>query len=965
MTSRIGLPLLAFWLLLWPCALLPQSPLDTWEAEAAALRKVAQPADRPKLLDLYRRIAETAFQQQQQARAAKALIASGQILDQSGDPKAAKLAFEKASAVLRFLPRSPDRVSALYGLAKNQAALADHEAAITTYTQALDIQLDPPNLFQRGLILNNLAASFWALGNNDEALPYYQQALELRSELVDLPGIAYTQYGITLVHWTSGERQLALNAAARALSIWQQQKNPFGEANTWNSMGLLYAELGDIPRANHAYTQALRGWRAAKSPLMEAYTINNLGMLLMQQKQYRSAANHFARAMATFVSNKDARGIAYVRHNQADLFLHRNQPRQALNLYCLSLIYKEQHGDRFGAALTSLGIAKATAALGDAAAAEPLFQQALERNQEIHNVAGEFATLTAFARFFASQQNVGTAGLFYLRAIDLAEDARSSLTDTDLRVSYFTTVQNVYTEYIDLLCQQARTTKDPSLYKQAFQSHEASRARQLGDDLLRAYSAASPSSQGRATQWMRKEQDLRRHLRAAAQRLERSYSAPTSEALREQSRRSFDMLWLQWKSRTSLSGSSVYTDPGPIAVPRSLESTLVSLQSTLRNPSTAVFAFRLGPQHSHLWRITATDVQHFYLPAESQITPAVRRYLEALTARDPDSQPPASEDRSAFIQRMDAELPQRGQQLSRLLFANALRGLDVSRILFIPDGVLHNLPFAALPQPYRPTESFVARWQLASIPSVNVYLSTAVASVALPEEAATTVMADPVFDADDPRVHTDGRKSTPSSPASPAQRHAEPALARLRFTAREAEAIKRYADRPVQSFEGFQATRERLLEPPQITSSILHLATHAWVDTQSPAASGIAFTSVNQRGEPIDGVLRLFDIYDLQLSSKLVVLSSCRTALGRDVQGEGIDGLVRAFLQIRVPRVIATLWNVQDSSSAELMGNFYEAHLKQHRSVAESLQQAQKKAMLSPHTKHPYYWAGYKLEGHF
>jgi len=108
----------------------------------------------------------------------------------------------------------------------------------------------------------------------------------------------------------------------------------------------------------------------------------------------------------------------------------------------------------------------------------------------------------------------------------------------------------------------------------------------------------------------------------------------------------------------------------------------------------------------------------------------------------------------------------------------------------------------------------------------------------------------------------------------------------------------------------------------------------------------------------------LTDIYSLDLSAQLVVLSACRTALGREIRGEGLIGLTRGFLYAGARRVIASLWTVDDRATAELMRRLYSAMLgPKHLSPAAALADAQRTMRAETRWRSPYYWAGFVLQG--
>src|SRR5919205_3620712 len=105
--------------------------------------------------------------------------------------------------------------------------------------------------------------------------------------------------------------------------------------------------------------------------------------------------------------------------------------------------------------------------------------------------------------------------------------------------------------------------------------------------------------------------------------------------------------------------------------------------------------------------------------------------------------------------------------------------------------------------------------------------------------------------------------------------------------------------------------------------------------------SGVVLSLVDQNGKPQNGFLRLYDIYNMNLKADLVVLSACQTALGRDIKGEGLIGLTRAFMYGGATRVVASLWKTDDRAAAVLMSRFYEDLLSRGMSPAAALRNAQ------------------------
>jgi CHAT domain-containing protein len=186
----------------------------------------------------------------------------------------------------------------------------------------------------------------------------------------------------------------------------------------------------------------------------------------------------------------------------------------------------------------------------------------------------------------------------------------------------------------------------------------------------------------------------------------------------------------------------------------------------------------------------------------------------------------------------------------------------------------------------------------------------------------------------------------------------------LRFSRTEAEEITRLAGaRATLKALDFEASRDTAMRPDLGEYRIVHFATHALINNEHPDLSGVVFSLIDRSGRPQNGFLRLLDIYNLRLGAELVVLSACRTALGEEVKGEGLIGLTRAFLYAGAPRVVATLWDIDDRATARTMKLFYEGMLSRAERPAKALREAQIAMWNTKGWETPYYWAAFTLEG--
>jgi CHAT domain-containing protein len=210
----------------------------------------------------------------------------------------------------------------------------------------------------------------------------------------------------------------------------------------------------------------------------------------------------------------------------------------------------------------------------------------------------------------------------------------------------------------------------------------------------------------------------------------------------------------------------------------------------------------------------------------------------------------------------------------------------------------------------------------------------------------------------------------------------------LEFAELEAKEVKAaYPESSV--YIGKEATEEKS-KTLSANHDILHFATHAKLDEDDPLSSAVLLA----REDREDGRLEVREIFGMDLKAKLVVLSGCETGLGKLSTGDELVGLTRAFIYAGTPSVVASLWSVDDSSTAHLMASFYK-NLKTMSKV-EALRQAQlelirgegrsdmlarrgvggigklgetaksesrSQDLISVSTSHPYFWAPFILVG--
>jgi len=294
--------------------------------------------------------------------------------------------------------------------------------------------------------------------------------------------------------------------------------------------------------------------------------------------------------------------------------------------------------------------------------------------------------------------------------------------------------------------------------------------------------------------------------------------------------------------------------------------------------------------------------------------------------------------------------------------------LTKKRLLIVPDGLLHFVPFAALPAPGSSTPLALGQ-EMVLLPSASALAALRARGAArLPPSGLLAVLADPIFGPTDPRLSRVALAGRPTrSPALERSALAVglAALPRVPFSQKEARSI--VASAPAGEHVellGFAASRDAVLGGRLSRHRFIHIASHTLLNSEEPEFSGVVLSAFDDSGRPVNPFLQLDEIFGLALPAELVVLSGCRTALGKNNGPEGLMSLSHAFLYAGASRVLASLWKVDDEATAELMALFYKGLFGSQRlSPAAALRQAQLEIAAQPRWRSPYFWAGFVLQG--
>ena len=806
--------------------------------------------------------------------AAHALVEHGDRSRKLRDPEAAVAAFAEAAVRFQALGLAADEAMArnLQGDALTEQG--NYRAAVAAWKLGLE-HADALTLgdrvglqFSYGSGLKDLGDYAAGLSACREAIPVFER-LGMREE--ELLG----RLGLSDIYVMKRDYPAALAELTHGVAKARDYGRPDHEARFLQRLGIVYGQAGDDEAAAEHWRRSLALHHAAGNKIGEAAVLLQLGELAGSVGDDAGAERRYREALDTFRAIGQRQGEARALRRLGELLTARGAYAQATELLTRSLELLRPLGSPQGEVLSMLGLAKAKAGAGEHVAAASLLGRALVLSREKGAHIQEAQIVGEIALLERRRGRKKDALRRLNETIALLEAEQRAALVPSLQATLSGDARPWYAERTDLLME----LKQPG---QALACSERARARTLLGLLAESHVDLQQGV----------DPGLLARYRALEVRLSEADRARSAEVAQLTTERDA----LETEIRRASPAYAALTQPAPLSVEE--------IRTRVLDPETLLLEFSLGKERSWLFALGKEALVTAPLPPAAEIERAAAELHRSLSAR----------------QSPEGEAAALSDLLLRPVAARLSGPWRDRRLAIVPDGALQYVPFGALPvgTPPRP---LLEHHEVVVLPSVSV-LDTLRRTFGgrVPAPLKLVLLGDPVFDASDPRVRR-AKDAPQAAPAIPGGTRGFPRLAFSRDEVKAIAALLPPAD--VLQATDFKASRALAMDGTLGQYRIIHIATHGLLDTVRPELSGVVLSLVDEAGHPQDGFLRLQDIYNLRLSADLVVLSACQTALGRPIAGEGLVGLTRGFMHAGAPRVVASLWKVDDSATAELMTRFY------------------------------------------
>lgn len=819
---------------------------------------------------------------------------------------------------------------------------SDWEDAAAQYTVASEACGKTCNSRYTAEVLNNLGLAHLKLGDINRARDELTAAVAQWQAVRLSSGEATAEINLGLLNWQTTEWDSAIRHYQRARRLVRAGSEE--SATLLNDLGLVFLSMADFRKASMYFSLALRDIGVSeKRSRYRGRILMNFGRAEMFSGNLDVARTSQFRAISLLKRAHDDSGLADAENNLGQVLIRLGRFDDAFEPLRTALNQYERSGDIRGksSALHHLGfMALKQNRLADARAnLERALTLRGERN--LNDEAAE--TAYALALVALQEHNIDEALAHAREALSLVEDVQGRVMGEPLRRSYLSNKHQYAAFYVDTLL-----GPDPPLLSSAqvagfFRIAEHFRARALtdlvGEDRIILRLRAPPA-------FLARRQRIRTQLNAESQRLAALPDTAANQTTISRLRMRIDQLLAEDSELETTLRCENHSYSAALAPP---DIDVEQLQQHTLSTGDAILAYSLGDERSIVWAISKDAVTASVLPPRNILEPAARRFIALLSKVEERHGNPA----------MQTQFRNAGLELSRLLGLRQ-RGVErLRRLLIIPDGMLHRLPFSTIP--VRSSKSgdkaIGLMLEVVQVPSLAVFSALASRSGHAPVSLSAAVFADPLYSASDARMPQPAASLLKLQSATPSPRYR-----RLWFSQDEIATVERLFSVDRRWIRrGSGASRQAFLSGHLKRYSLLLVSAHAYADDLQPELSHIALSVFDEKGRPTDGMIHLYDLYDLCIPS-FVVLSACETAAGKELDGEGLISLERGFLASGATGLLGSPFRVDDEASSVLVSTFLEL-LKGRRgmSASSALLKTRRILAASARWSDPFYWGTYIL----
>ena len=861
--------------------------------------------------------------------------------------------------------------------------LGNYTRAVSLYKKALEIRLNHlgelhPDLAQ---VYNNLANSYNRLGRDDESIKFHHKGIKIRKHLLgeDHLQVAVSYNNMADVYRQRRDYELATHYFKRALAI---AHSVLGEDHWYigaflNNLGLTYEEMNEYQTAIEHYKEAVEVTSRSLDEVHpnNAIFYNNIGNVYRRQNEYRTSLEYHRRALAIRTKLFGSHhpdiaqsyynfGLNYQQLQEYDLALDylnrsldiriealgRHNQLTAATYYDIGLVYRDM-GDYYHAleyyhyAIQCL----APTFTDTSYFANPPLDDVIYEARLVDMLIAKGKILHLLYERENNDEYLTNSFETMTLASELVDMIRRGYGSDRSKLLLASRSYHLYENAIDVSLALHEVTGDEKFVQEAFTFAERARASVLWESVMDVHAL---SFAGIPDTLVSLEENLRSELAYYELQLQKtSEHDPFSDRYRKS--------YLSLRSEYNALMETIESEY-PDFYDLRYNTTVFGPQivQPLLDDNTAFIQYFLGDDTGYAFVVTSNSVSVYTTGEIPSIRESAHRFNTSLRRFD------------------NAGYITHAHTLYEYLIepiAPAITGKE--KLVIIPDGILHHVPFEALLASapagsgtellFSELDYLLKRFEIVYHYSARLFAHS-VEHTQQRDGGHTFAGFAPVdFDTREGEFAsvTDGEQRTNVVAFDEDIRDAaidRNWFASLPHSRNEIEDIKTLFHAREQPAEGFTDRHATVAAFKQYARdySIVHIASHAFINENNPRLSGIVFAHNGKNTDTDPGVLYQGEIFTLNLRADLVVLSSCESGLGELVRGEGLMAMTRGLMYAGTSNIIVSLWKVYDRHTKELMTDFY-SHLLNGNTYSSSLRQAKLGMLTDETTAFPQFWSSF------
>jgi CHAT domain-containing protein/tetratricopeptide (TPR) repeat protein len=791
--------------------------------------------------------------------------------------------FEQSLAIQREVKNRRGEGSALNNLGFAYDGLSQYEKAISYYEQAMAIEREVKDRAAEGTALANIGKAYDSLSQYGKGLGYLEQALAIHREVKDRAGECNTLGNLGEAYNALSQYEKAIGYHEQALAIARELTLRSNEGGELSNLGTIFLALTQYEKAIQYFDRALAIRREVKDRFGEGVTLNNLGYAYDGLRQYQKAIAYYEQSLAIAREVKSRSEEATELDNLGEVYSALHQYEKAIGYHQQTLTIRREVKDRSGEGLTLNNLGGEYRRMGQFDKAVEFFEQALIIHREVNSRQGEGVTLGNLMETQRQRSQPALAICYGKLAINAFQQIRfeNSALKADLQVSLDESFRKYYADLASLLAGQGRifeALEVMDLLKQKEVSEYLRSASPIGGEMRLL---PLNSSETRAVALITSVTEYR-GLIAKPNRTPAETSRLTE-------------LYTQVRSGVNDFNNQVaaiFSQPGQQQDLQAVKQHTAALQTILSKlgPSAVAIYTLLAEKELHLFLVTPEAALAFSTPVERS------KVYELITALQEKLRNAASDP-----------LPET-QALYKLLVAPLRTALDQTHAQVIYWHLHDQLRYVPV----------------AALHDGSGYLAEHYQNILLNVQNQASLL--------EPRI-----SQWTASGFGVTKSHGN--FSALPNVGYELQQIIGDSPTPLsgQILLDEKFTSDAFVQQMFQQRPVVHIASHFYFDPKDGKHSFLLLGDGNKLTiEEMEGLPNLFQGVDL------VTFSACETALGQtDTAGIEIDALSDVAMLKGARAIMASLWPVDDASTALLMSEFYRLRQRDHLTKAEALRRVQ------------------------